>query len=204
MKITCTKKEGRAGVLTIIVDEDEWRDIHTTIFGKQPAFPKICTTIDDLEKWFETTEYKGALQYALKRLSLKNQPSTELQQHLERKLVAESTITRIITECQQYGYLNDHNWLESFVRQQMARNIGPNAILMKLRSKGITQETAQTVLSGMDNQEDQSERIAHLLKTRYRKRDLSDYRSKQKVIASLIRKGFSFETILSAIKSLEP
>lgn len=195
MKIFCKKKEGRAGTLTIYVDQEIWRDIHSTIFGRTPTFPANCQTMADLEEWLLTAEYRGAFQYALKRLTLKSQPTIELQKSLETRLVSELNIQKVIAKCKEFGYLNDDDWLASFVRIQMSRKLGPYSIIMKLRAKGIHPEIAKELVEHMDNSEGQQERIAQLLATRYRNRDLSDNRIKQKVIASLIRKGFAYEEI---------
>src|SRR5437868_8938032 len=200
MDIKVSKKEGRVGTLTVIVDDDHWRDIHTTIFGKRPSFPDPCHSIEDLEAWFLKTEYKLALQYAIKRLSLKNQPSTELQQALEQKLVSPSVIEKVIRECQSQGFLNDEYWLECFIRAKLSKNISTNAILMKLRVKGINRKTAEGAIAKLDGNQRQPEQISKLLSTKYRNKDLNDYKTQQKVVASLLRKGFSLDSIFKVLK----
>lgn len=197
--ISYQKKEGRLGVLTVLVDEDPWRDIHTQIFGKKPVLHMCCKTLSELETQFPSLEYKGALAYSMKRLSLKSQPSSELTQCLQERLVSESTIERIISEVTQLGYINDQDWLESFVRRQIARNLGPQAIAMKLRAKGISREQSEEILNQLSSSSATQEGISRLLETKYRTKDLRDYKTKEKVIAALIRKGFAFQDIIQVM-----
>lgn len=200
MKIHCVADEGRYGVLNLYVDEELWREIHTAIFGRKPKLPMNCQSLNELKEQFAILEYRAATVYVLKRLSMKPYLTAELEKRMEERLVSSETIQRVITECQRLGYLNDQEWLDSFVRRHLARNLGPMAILMKLRAKGISQTIAQQLLDKFDHGEGRKERIHHLLATRYRSRDLSDFHTREKVIASLIRKGFSFSDIKDAIR----
>lgn len=199
MKLEWEAKEGRRGVLTLFVDGEIWRDIHILVFGRHPNLSTEYTTWNELEEHFGKAEYRGATLYALKRLSIKSYLASELQNKLIEHHVAEANAQRVILECQRLGYLNDEEWLNCFVRRQVARKLGPMAIVMKLRAKGISQENAQRLIETLDNGNARRERITHLLATRYRNRDLSDFRSREKVITSLIRKGFSLSDIRACL-----
>jgi regulatory protein len=201
LKMECIAKEGQKDTFTLFVDMQPWRDIHTTIFGRKPRFPK-CATLNEWEAQFQELEYRAAKQYALRRLSVKSYLISELHKSLEDRFISEKNIQRVIQDCVNFGFLNDQKWLEGFVRTQLGRRLGPQAIMMKLRAKGFSQEQAHEALSQLDTREGQQERIQHLLSTRYRKRDLSDYSTRQKVIASLIRKGYSFSEIKAAMSAL--
>lgn len=194
MKVGCYPKEGKRGVLTIFIDGQPWREIHTTIFGRRPKIPK------DVQTRFSQWELQRAKSYALNRLAKQNQPSNQLEKSLRDRLVTEPTIAKIIADCQRLGYLNDEEWMESYIRSQQARHLGPERILLKLREKGISREQALAALDKQDDAELRAGRIRHLLTTRYRSRDLADYKERQKVIAALIRKGFSFSEVIEEVK----
>jgi SOS response regulatory protein OraA/RecX len=57
------------------------------------------------------------------------------------------------------------------------------------------------VLGQLDGSESQEKHVLHLLKTRYSSRDLTQFKERNKVIASLIRKGFSFSIIRKVINT---
>lgn len=199
MKIECISKEGFRKLLTIVIDGDAWRDIDPTIFGRKPQLPKGCTSLEEWEERFTEAEYKAAFAYAIKALSLKSRSSPELQKNLTDRLVAESTAERIVAECISRGYINDTAWVESFVRCQAARHVGPQAIACKLYAKGIPTQLAEAAIDKICRGSS-LKHIEHLLKTRYASRDLSQFKEKQKVIAALMRKGFSFAEISTALK----
>lgn len=180
-------------LLTLMVDGEAWRKVHSGIFGRKPKEISLCQSLEELEAQFSTMEYQGAKAFVFKRLSLKPYLTSELERCLEERLVSTETIQRIIAECARHGFLNDQEWLENYVRRLITRNQGPMAIVMKLKAKGISQKVAESLLEGFET--DHKQRIQHLLDTRYRNRDLSDFHTREKVIASLIRKGFSFSDI---------
>lgn len=199
MKIECKPKEGRFGVLSISIDEEPWRDIHQVIYGRQPRFPK-CETEEALIEYLQKKEYEGARQYALKRLAKYNQPSSQLKKALKEKLVSNQTLEKVIAECKNMGFLNDNEWLMNFIRQEILRGTGPQQIIRKLLSKGIDFDSSQKAVENMLSDETQDQQIAKLLSTRYRTRNLEDYKERSKVIAALLRKGFSLDSIHQAFK----
>lgn len=198
MEIKWIPKEGRRGILTLVVDEDPIRDIHTTIFGRAPTLPK-CASLEELEAILHNLEYKAAKNYAIKRLSIKSQPSTEMDKALKERLVPENIREKIIEEFTNLGYINDEEWIEGFIRVQMIKKIGPKAIQQKLQAKGISSESISHLLEKYTSPQTQQEQIQQLLNTRYKSRDLTDYKQKQKVIASLLRKGFDYEVVRNTI-----
>jgi regulatory protein len=144
-------------------------------------------------------EYQQAKKYALKRLSLQPMLSTTLSRSLKKRLVSEPVIQTIIQECRELGILNDEEWAASFVRGQTNRKTGPRAIAQKLASKGIRGEQLEKALEGAWDGEKQKGCIESLLKSRYGKRNLADYKERQKVISSLVRKGFDLSIVLECL-----
>lgn len=201
MKLEWKKKERRQGVLTLMVEGEVWKEIHTAVFGRKPSLPLEYGSLSELKEQFEQAECRAATVYALKRLSMKSYLSAELHNKLVEHHVSEEMAARVILKCQSWGYLNDQEWLQHFVQRQLTKNLGPMAILMKLRVKGVSQETAQQLIAALDDGEERRKRVSHLLATRYRNRDLSDMRSREKVIASLMRKGFAFSDIKKVLKT---
>ena len=145
---------------------------------------------------FCALEYRMAKLYALRRLSAQSLPSTTLARALRQRLVTEETIERLNEELKQQGYLNDEEWTASYVRGQIARKRGPKAIVQKLAHKGISEEQAHSALESASGADQQKQAIAKLIQTRYASRNLSDFKERQKVIASLARRGFDLSIIL--------
>lgn len=133
--------------------------------------------------------------YVVKRLSLRSFAVCELAKELRKKKVGENHIQTLLQEFSQLGYLNDETWLENFISACSRKKLGPHAIAQKLYQKGFPQSQIEPLIAALDPKES----LAKLLATKYKNRDLSDYKERQKVIASLCRKGFPLEDILAAL-----
>ena len=180
----------RRNVLTLMIDEEPIRDIHTSIFGRSPKI----TSLEDLA----SLELKGAKNCALRLLSLRAYLSTTLDRALKERLVSEETRTKVIAEMVALGYINDTAWIDQFIQIQMTKKTGPNAIYQKLRAKGLKEEVICAHLQ--ISPDTQKEQIQSLLNTKFKSHNLDDYKEKQKVIASLLRKGFDYEQVREVLE----
>lgn len=201
MKIKCSPSSERKSLLTITIDGEPWRHIHPSIFGYRPSLPKECHSIEDFTALFAKLELRQAKQYAIKRLSTMHMPSTTLVRSLKQRLVSNQVISEIIAELTSLGYLNDQEWIASFIRVQSAKKIGPKAIAQKLACKGLPSHQIERLLRESQSTQDQKASIAHLLATRYRTRNLEDFRERKKVVASLVRRGFDLSDVLALVNN---
>lgn len=199
MKIECVATPDRKLLKTILCDEEEWKQIHTSIFGKSPALPKNCETLADFAEKFSALEYTGAKNYALRRLSAQSLPSPTLFKALKERCVSEATIERLLHDLQGWGYLKDEEWAASFVRVQLSKKVGLRTIAQKLAMKGLSQHQIEEALQHQSSDTQQKEAIVQLMTTRYRKYDPQDFKQKQKLIAALARRGFDFSLILECV-----
>ncbi|MBA3815494.1 MAG: RecX family transcriptional regulator, partial [Parachlamydiaceae bacterium] len=127
LKVEVSPHNDRRSLLVIYLDEDPWRTIHTSIFGLRPSLPKDCSSIEQFAEKFAAIEYQRAKYYTIKRLSLLSLPSAKLIKSLKERLISELTISRVINELVEAGYINDPEWVKSFVRVQAQRKMGPRA-----------------------------------------------------------------------------
>lgn len=130
-----------------------------------------------------------------KKLARRSYSSHELKAELLKQLVPQELIDNVMSEVISAGYINDNDYLESFIRVSQLKKLGPERIIQKLMHKGFKRETIASKLQLHDSKEERITRIKKLLETSYKTKDLTIFKEKQKVIASLIRKGFSFEDI---------
>ncbi|MFI5343465.1 MAG: regulatory protein RecX [Chlamydiales bacterium] len=198
MNITIEPKAGRQSILSIFLNGREWKTVHSAIFGRHPSFP-FYSTEREWEQAFCSMEYQKVKNYVLKRLSAQHYHSQQLRKLLIERLVDAATIDRVIGECQTKGFLNDEQWLESFICAHRKR-LGWPVILKKLHSKGLSIEEIRVIQNRSRNPEEERQTIQQLLETRYRSKNLAQFHDRRKVIASLMRKGFSYESILAALE----
>lgn len=203
LKVECAPNKDKKSVITIFIDGEPWRHVHTSIFSYRPALPKECASMERLEEKFDSLEYQQAKLYAFKRLSQMSMPSTTLMKSLRQRLVNDHTINRLIEDLKSTGYLNDKEWIASFIRVQSNKKMGPRAIAQKLAMKGLPADQLEEMSEAEQSQEAQKESIMQLLATRYRTRNLSDFREKNKVVAALARRGFDISIILDVLSLRE-
>ena len=198
MKIALQSKSGRRDALEIVVDGEPCQIIHTAVFGKNPRLPDIQAG-QGWSEVFEAWEYKRAKGYVIWRLSSQSYHSQQLARLLRERYVSAETIERVLQECQEWGYLDDSAWLASFVARHRQRLSG-RALIAKLRSKGLDADALQAVPELCGDANDEIAAVQQLLETRYRSKSLTEPASKKKVIASLLRRGYSYELVREAIR----
>lgn len=198
MQVIFRSKEHRQDCWEIVIDGEKWREVHRAIFGKKPRFPSLSSETD-LQALFDDFEYRRVKGYVLWRLSQQSYHSEQLIYLLSKRLVQPQTIDRVIMEYQNMGLLDDESWLKNFIKSQQKR-YSLRLILSKLRSKGLSSKSLEHVAAEWANPDEELDAIQHLLRTRYRSRDLSQYKNKQKVIQALLRKGYPLEQIYLALE----
>lgn len=201
MLVTFKPKEGNKDRWIIFLGEEKWREVHRSIFGRHPVFPPLSSECL-LQSTFDALEYRRVKGYVLWRLSKQSYHSEQLAKLLRDRLVQSKTIEQVIEEFKEKGFLDDESWLQSFKQSQLKR-YSRRLILTKLRAKGLSAETLQGLEEDWNNQinqEDELQSIRRQLQTRYRSKNLSQYQERQKVIAALIRKGYSFDQVQAVLK----
>lgn len=195
MNIAFIPKNGNREIWEISVDGDKWREVHRTIFGSKPQL--TVDSENDLQAAFDRYEFKRAKNYVLWRLSKQSYHTEQMAKLLKERRVSGLTIEKVLQSLQESALFDDENWLKTYVQSQLKQHSLP-AVLLKLRKKGFSAETLQTLKEEDRHPEEELATLLHLLKTRYRSKNLHDFKQKQKVTASLLRKGFSFASIKEA------
>lgn len=145
--------------------------------------------------------YEEAKRLAYRKLAMRAYHSLEMKDRLLEKGAPLGVVGQVIEELKALGYLNDPEWIVSSIRSLTARKYGPKMISYKLMSKGIPEEEFQISLEEIACL--QHESIRRLLETKYKSRQLIDFKERQKVIAALVRKGFDLPAVLQTILSFD-
>lgn len=133
-------------------------------------------------------------QKAVDLLARRDHSAQELRQKLSSRSFSPGVIEAVIEQLLGRGYLDDHRFALSFIRQRLSRK--PESIPMLtalLQNKGVNQEIISQALeeSDIDTRD-----LARRAVNRYRKRGDSDKR----LIQRLCAKGFSYGEIKRALE----
>jgi len=138
-------------------------------------------------------EIDGVRRSAFWHLGRRDHSEKELRQKIGRKTDNQEWIDKVISECFEYGYLNDARFVENFIRSAQNRGFGVTRIKRDLLRKGVDAQNLFT-----NDHFDYLCAAATLLTVKYNKR-LANPNIKQKASAFLQGKGHTFDTILQAI-----
>ena len=131
---------------------------------------------------------------ALDLISRRLRSEREIRDYAFRKRWDKANTERVIERLYAHGYLDDAKFARAFVRSRAALgNNSQRQLELALRRKGISQELIAAAIAGC---EDYSETDS-LKKLIAKKR--SRYPDQTKLIAYLVRQGFSYDDVKQAL-----
>lgn len=198
MKITAKQGKGTKihihidGEYLLTVDEDFWFS-SGYISGDE---------IDDgdLAAFKEAAGSRLAFNSAMFSLDLRDHSERELRNKLSRKY-DESSVNSAIEKLLDLGLVNDRRYAELLVRELYERKkYGRNRVKNELYKRGIASEIINEVIAEYENdsETDNIQTIVDIIRKKYYNK-LVDEKSRQKVVAALVRLGYSFSDIRQAM-----
>lgn len=198
MKISHTK--GRGKKIHIFID-DEYT-ITTDIDFWAENFFKDGQEIgdDEWKKLVDGINYKKAVDKCYDLLSRRDHSVKELKTKLLRT-VDEESANRAIEKMIDYGYLDDEKYAKNLVKYlSETKRMSKNHIKQEMYKRGVPNDIIAYTLE--ETEIDNVSAVVDLIFTKYRnKLDAQD--GNKKVIAALMRKGFSYSDIREAFERIE-
>lgn len=198
MRISHT--QGRGKKIHLFLD-DEYT-ITTDIDFWAENFFKDGQDISE-EEWQELTEkiyYKKAVDKCYDLLSRRDHSIKELRTKLLRT-VDENSADKAIEKMIEYGYLDDEKYANNLVKYLIeVKKMSKNHIKQEMYKKGVPSDIINSTLDNIEI--DNVSSIVELLLTKYRMK-LNVEEDNKKLIASLMRKGFSYSDIKTALYRIE-
>lgn len=129
---------------------------------------------------------------------LKNTGKTEseIRRKLKSGLYPDIAIEEAVSFLKEYHYLDDREYARNYVELYRDRKSRAE-LISSLLKKGIDKGTAAEFCDRLN--QDSSSQIVKLLEKRRYHPDSADLKEKQKHISYLMRKGYSYEEIRSAM-----
>lgn len=154
-------------------------------------------SLEDLKELVCISECYRAKNRAIWYLS-KNDISEKALFEKLTKNFSEKASAFAVGQMVERGYVDDRRYAENMVRLLNAKNISGRGAVTKMLSKGIPLEIAKDVLEGY--RDDDVIRAYNLLKTKYKNKLTEN--DLNKTIAALSRRGFSYQTIKTAMGNI--
>lgn len=158
---------------------------------------KVGVEVDEknlLQSMLES-DTQSAFEKATDYLGGRMQTAKELYDKLIKKGYEKEAVEGAISKLKEYKYIDDEEYVNEFVRQNS--QLSKKMLESKLFSKGVDKGTVTRCLAALDDDGELSackKQVEKYLKCH----DISSGKGKEKMIASLLRRGFSFGVIKQA------
>lgn len=154
-------------------------------------------TPDELEKLKKTAVEDKAYMRALDLLMRRFRSEWELRDYLKRKEYTPDIIDKIINRLSGAGYVNDKKFATSWVEnRRLLKSTSKRKLQMELRQKRIADDVIQEVLS--EDETDERQVLKDLIA---KKQMQTRYQDPQKLMAYLMRQGFNYDDVKSAMQN---
>jgi regulatory protein len=153
---------------------------------------------EQFEKLIEVLIYPKAIEKALNVLKFMDRCEQELRFKLSREEYREDIIDRVIDYVKHYGYLNDERFATAFVKSRKNKK-SKLMIKNELQQKGISKDIVHAVMEAeyeaVDTEDAEMVAIRKAISKKTKDPENLSMQEKQKLIASLYRKGFDLSKI---------
>lgn len=194
MKLTV--KPGKRSRVYVYLDEEYKASVDATFW-----YSERWSSLEEIEEaeaqeMLLAIEERRAFDSLLDLLSRRMHTRLELSRKLSQKYSKEA-VEAALSKAQELSLLNDAAFAETYAEElSRVKHYAAPRIRMALLEKGVDRETAENVLLGLDKDDKKS--IIVLLQTKYRNQ-LADDKGKRRAVNGLLRMGYSYSDIFSAL-----
>ncbi|MBQ8767511.1 MAG: regulatory protein RecX [Clostridia bacterium] len=198
MKLTV--KEGKANKIHIYVDE-EYRATVDSDYWYSEKYRKLKEiNEDELTELLDAVSFRRAYNKALDLLSRRPYGTKELIKKLCEKGHENEASQKASERLLELGLLNDEEYARILSNDLMERkNYSIKRVKQELSYRGIPREIIENTVDSLDN--DAENRIILVIKKKYLNK-LNDEKGRKRAIDGLMRLGFSYSDIKSALRKV--
>lgn len=196
--ITSCQRGASEGIYKIYL-EDGSSFFLSVDFFLEHKIRKDLTIDEDLYKLIiEESQFVEAYSKAISLLRRQLYTKFNLTNKLLSKEYSEEGIKKAIEYLENQGYINDEQYSEKYVLSRLKSKLDSyNGLLSKLINKGISSNIAKETLKKLYTEEVNEEIIKKSIA-----KMLSSNKDKEKIISSLVRKGFRFNLIKKLMEEI--
>ena len=147
----------------------------------------------------------GLWEYALRALARRALAAGELRVRLERRAQSGDLVPGVLARLKEYGYLDDRRFAETYAAARKEnQGLGRIRVLRDLRVRRVAPALAEQAVKQAYAGSDETALVEDFLRRKFRNRNLPEYLSKEKNLASAYRKlryaGFSPGVAIRVLK----
>ncbi|MGT2933148.1 recombination regulator RecX [Streptococcus catagoni] len=156
----------------------------------------------DFEAIKAFAQFSHGKNLALYFISYQVRTKKQVTDYLKKHEIDQSIITKIIKELEKDKWIDDDNYIESFLKQnELTGDNGPHLLKQKLMQKGISARQLDQQLSNFDFYPI-AQKLAQKCLKKYQAK-LPSKALRDKVTQSILNKGFSYDTAKRIVENLQ-
>ena len=157
-----------------------------------------------IERTKRTKTPQQALQSLMRMCARSERSSGDALRLMKRWGVADDETRKVLTRLQAERFIDDRRFAEAFVRDKLnLSGWGAYKIKMSLRTKGVTREIIEEVVSQMIEATDMKERLEEIMQRKLRTlRYSSTYEAKTKLIRFAASRGYDIEEAIECASKI--
>ena len=187
--------------VAVYVDGEKQGVVSASLIREKGLAEGASLSEEDWQRLIEA-EIAPALDLSLYYLGLKPRTRHEMEAYLKRRQYAPEVIAAVMDKLKDYGFIDDEQLSQRAVDTLSRQRLGRGAIERKLRQRGVDKDLAREALNAYQP-EDENENARELARTLWeRYREAEPRKRWQKTAAALARRGFSWDSIQSALQNL--
>lgn len=159
---------------------------------------------DSFQQQLRLCQYPRALNHAVSMLARRPCSRKEIVDRLKRLRYTEEVADLVVYKLEKENLIDDAAFCDQWIRYRLSSKYGPAVIRRELRIKGIPPDMIDRAFETFDRDEEERNAVKLAVKAWKRVGASGDKRkNRQKVIASLVRKGYGWEAARTACEKAE-
>lgn len=146
-----------------------------------------------------------AMKFAMRLLTIRKRSAFEITRRLQQKNFRGDTISQVVKELFEYGYLNDEEFAEAYLNDRINFNPRGSFLIKKeLKEKGVEEKIINEKINKLlpEEKEIKMAKKAAEKKIEYLEKDLEKNKIYQKIGAYLQSRGYSFCIIREVLEDI--
>ena len=197
MKVTAIKPD-KKHLTKLLLDEDYEILIDSGVLGESGITTGSHITEEELKKLKYESELSRAKSRALWYLDQMDYTEKALYEKLIKAGFGKRASAAVIARLCELGVIDDRRYAERLAERLKETNVSKREAMHKMLLKGLSYDLIKEILDS--DETDEEEKIKNLLEGKYSYK-LTEEKGAEKVYAALVRKGFSYGAVRTAMKN---
>ena len=196
-----TSQKGRGTKIHLLIDGEYKITTDIEFWSINSVADGTDLSEEEWEKLVSAVNYRKAFNKCADYLSRRSHSEKELLDKVVNSGVDRDSAVKAIERFKELGYINDRDFAFEYTEYLLnSKRYSLNRVKQELYYKGISKDIISEAIDGIET--DQAQTVINIINKSY-VRKLNEEGGREKVIAALMRRGFSYSDIKEAFNRLE-